>query len=278
MLAAGAAFLLPPTFAATAPDAIADYEHATGGRVGFFARNAATGRELAWRANERFTMCSTFKASLAALVLSRVDAGSEQLERRLAYTAADIQPYAPAAKEHLAEGSMTVAAMCQAAVEISDNTCANVLLREVGGPQALTRFWRSVGDKASRLDHNEPELNRSKPPNQQDTTTPAAMARTIAMLTTGHALSPASRERLVGWLVACQTGVKKLRAGLPQDWRVGDKTGNNGSDAHGDIAIAWPPGSGPIAICAYVQGGKPTPEQQDALFAALGRVVAERLR
>lgn len=277
LLASGALLLAPRAFAAAAPDAIADYEHATGGRVGFFARNASSGRTIAWRADERFTMCSTFKASLAAQVLARVDAGQEQLERRVPFTAADIQPYAPTAKAHLAEGAMTIATMCQAAVELSDNTCANLLLREAGGPAALTRFWRGLGDSVSRLDHNEPELNRSKPPNPEDTTTPAAMACTIATLTTGNALQPASRERLVAWMVACQTGVKKLRAGLPQDWRAGDKTGNNGADASGDIAIAWPSHGGPIAICAYVQGGKPTPEQQDALFAALGRLVAQDL-
>jgi beta-lactamase class A len=277
-VATTAALLAPGAFAASpAPAVIADYERATGGRVGLFASNSATGRQLAWRAHERFVMCSTFKASLAGFVLARVDAGRERLDRRVAFGQADLQPYAPTAKAHLAEGAMTIATMCEAAVELSDNTCANLLLRELGGPAALTRFWRSVGDRTSRLDHDEPELNRSKPPNPQDTTTPAAMAHTIARLTTGDVLAPPSREQLVAWMVACQTGSKKLRAGLPPGWRAGDKTGNNGSDAAGDIAIAWPAGRGAIAIAAYVQGGKPTPQQQDALFAGLGQLVAERL-
>lgn len=275
MLAAGAALLAPAAFAT--PALIADYERATRGRVGFFAVNLASGRELAWRAHERFAMCSTFKASLAALVLSRVDAGHERLERSVRFGAADLQPYAPVAKGHLAAGAMTIETMCEAAVEVSDNTCANLLLREIGGPAQLTRFWRRIGDRDSRLDHDEPLLNRTRPPNRQDTTTPIAMAHTIAKLTVGDVLAPASRERLAGWMVACRTGTTKLRAGLPQDWRIGDKTGNNGADAAGDLAVAWPAAGGCIVIAAYVQRGKPTPRQQDALFAGLGRMAAERL-
>lgn len=276
-IASGAALLAAHAYATPTPATISDYERTTGGRVGFLARNFVSGRQLSWRANERFAMCSTFKASLAGLVLARVDAGQDRLERRVAFGPADMLDYAPAAKAHLAQGAMTLGAMCEAAVELSDNTCANVLLREFGGPPALTRFWRSIGDQASRLDHDEPLLNRTRPGNPQDTTTPAAMAHTLSRLATGDVLSSASRDRLMEWMVACQTGAKKLRAGLPHDWRVGDKTGNNGADASGDIAVAWRPGSGAVVVIAYVQGGTPTPRQQDELFAALGRLVADRL-
>ncbi len=277
LLAASAVVLAPSAFAAPAPAFVSDYERTTGGRAGFLAVNVADGRQVAWRANERFAMCSTFKASLAGLVLARVDAGQERLDRRVSFGPADILEYAPTAKAHAAEGAMTVGAMCEAAVELSDNTCANLLLREVGGPAALTQFWRRIGDHASRLDHDEPLLNRTKPGNPHDTTTPSAMAHSISALTTGRVLSAASRDRLAGWMVACQTGTKKLRAGFPHDWRAGDKTGNNGADAAGDLAVAWPSGHGAIVVSAYVQGGTPTQEQQDALFAALGRLVAERL-
>lgn len=277
VLAASAAFFLRPALATPAPSFISDYERTTGGRAGFVAANLSTGRQLAWRANERFAMCSTFKASLAGLVLARVDAGRERLDRPVPFGDADMLSYAPVAKAHLAEGAMTVQTMCEAAVELSDNTCANLLLRESGGPPALTAFWRNLGDHASRLDHNEPELNRTQPGNPHDTTTPAAMAHSLARLATSDELSAASRDLLVGWLVACQTGTKKLRAGLPPHWRAGDKTGNNGSDASGDVAVAWTPGGAPIVITAYVQGGKPSAQQQDQLFAALGRLVAQRL-
>jgi beta-lactamase class A len=172
---------------------------------------------------------------------------------------------------------MSVSDMCKAIVELSDNTCANLLLARAGGPAAMTAFWRSTGDAVSRLDHNEPELNRSRPGDPNDTTTPAAMAGNLRRFLLGDALSPASRERLTEWMVGCKTGAKRLRAGLPADWKVGDKTGNNGKDAAGDIAIAWPNGSGPVLICAYTQGGSPTAHQFESVFAEIGRMVGRRL-
>jgi beta-lactamase class A len=167
--------------------------------------------------------------------------------------------------------------MCKAIVELSDNTCANLLLARIGGPAALTAFWRSIGDTTSRLDHNEPELNRSPPGNPQDTTTPAAMTGNLRHLVVGDALSPASRALLTDWMVNCKTGANRLRGGLPASWTIGDKTGNNGKDAAGDIAVAWPKPDTPILITAYVQGGAPNAAQIEAVFARIGRMVAERL-
>ena len=146
-------------------------------------------RRLVWRADERFVMCSTFKASLAAFVLARVDRGEDRLEDMVAYGAADLLDYAPVAKQNLAAGAMSVSEMCKAIVELSDNTCANLLLARSGGPAALTAFWRATGDTVSRLDHNEPELNRSPPGDPHDTTTPAAMAGNLRRFLLGDALS-----------------------------------------------------------------------------------------
>jgi beta-lactamase class A len=256
---------------------LAEYERASGGRVGVYARNVRTGAALAWRADERFVMCSTFKASAVACTLARVDAGRERLEAVVRYGPADLQPYAPAARANLAKGAMTVAELCEAAVELSDNTCANLLLARLGGPAALTAFWRANGDRISRLDHNEPMLNRSPPGDPHDTTTPAAMAANLQRFVLGETLKPASRERLTSWMVACKTGDNRLRAGLPRDWRIGDKTGNNGKDATGDIVVAWAAPGRPIVACVYTQGGRPTPGQVDAVFAAVGREVGGRL-
>ncbi len=138
--------------------------------------------------------------------------------------------------------------MCKAIVELSDNTCANMLLARVGGPAALTAFWNRTGDSVSRLDHNEPLLNRSRPGNPQDTTTPAAMAGNVKRFVTGNVLTPASRDQLTDWMVNCRTGDKRLRAGLPKTWKIGDKTGNNGKDAAGDIAVTWPKPDQPVVI------------------------------
>jgi beta-lactamase class A len=278
-LLAAAPQLLDPirSLAAEAPAPLKAYEAATGGRIGLYARNLKTGASLAWRADERFVMCSTFKASLAALALWRADHGQQGLDHPVPYGPADLLDYAPVAKASLAKGALSVEALCQGAVELSDNTCANLLLAQVGGPAALTAFWRRTGDRVSRLDHNEPALNRSPPGDPHDTTTPEAMAGNLQRLVLGDALSPASRDRLKGWMIDCQTGANHLRAGLPKAWTVADKTGNNGKDAAGDIALAWPSPDAAVVICAYTQGGAPTSGQFEAVFAGIGRLVGERL-
>jgi len=269
-----------PAFAAEAPPALAAYERDSGGRIGLYAENLVSGAKIAWRADERFVMCSSFKASLAGLVLARVDRGQDGLDRMVAFGPADIPDadwYAPVARQNLVKGAMTVGEMCAAAVEYSDNTCANALLARVGGPPALTDFWRSIGDDVSRLDHNEPMLNRSPPGDPHDTTTPAVMAGSLRAMLLGKALSAPSRARLTGWMVDCKTGDNRLRGGLPKAWRIADKTGNNGKDACGDIAMVWPKPDRPVVICAYVQGGAPSDALKTQVFADIGRMVGERL-
>lgn len=277
LLAAASGLAIWPAFAEEAPPALAAYERATGGRIGLSAENLATGAKIVWRADERFVMCSTFKASLAAFALARVDRGEDRLDAMVGYGAQDLLEYAPVAKQNLAQGAMSVADMCKAAVELSDNTCANLLLARSGGPQALTAFWRASGDSLTRLDHNEPELNRSPPGDPHDTTTPAAMAGNVRRFLLGELLSPASREHLTGWMLNCKTGDNRLRAGLPKGWKIGDKTGNNGKDAAGDIAIAWPASGGPVVVTAYTQGGSPSTDQLTAVFTEIGKMVGERL-
>ena len=129
----------------------------------------------------------------------------------------------------------------------------------------------------SRIDHDEPLLNRTPPGGDDDTTTPAAMAGTLCRLVLGDVLSAASRERFTGWLLGCQTGGNRLRAGVPVGWRMGDKTGNNGDDAAGDIAVLWPPSAGPLVVCAYARGGSPTAAQLLTLFTDVGRLVKRKL-
>jgi beta-lactamase class A len=267
-----------PALPREAPDELVAYERDTGGRIGLYAENPATGRRISWRANERFVMCSTFKASLAAMVLARVDRGQDQLRQTIPYGPGGVPDwYAPVARKNLAKGVMSVVDMCEAAVEYSDNTCANLLLARVGGPSALTAFWRSIGDAVTRLDHNEPILNRSPPGDPHDTTTPAAMAANLRRLLLGKVLSADSRERLTAWMVNCKTGDDRLRGGIPKTWRIADKTGNNGKDASGDIAVVWPKPEAPILICAYTQGGLPTATRVAGIFANIGRIVAQQL-
>lgn len=272
-------FAAASSLAAEAPiTAISAYERSSGGHIGVYAENVKTGARLAWRADERFVMCSTFKASLAACVLSRVDRGEDDLEQLVHYGAADMQDlYAPVAQENLARGFLSVKEMCRAAVEQSDNVCANLLLSRIGGPEALTVFWRKIGDGVTRLDDPEPLLNRTPAGGLRNTTTPTAMANTLHRLVLGQILSEAARATFTGWLVGCQTGANRLRAGLPVSWVVGDKTGSNGKDAAGDIAVAWPAADVPIVICVYTRGGSPSSQQLDSAFAGIGHSAGLRL-
>jgi beta-lactamase class A len=275
----GSALLVVSSRAQAAPiAAISDYERSSGGRIGVYAENIRTGAALSWRARERFVMCSTFKASLAACILSRVDRGQDSLEALVFYGAGDIQDwYAPVAKANLSKGSLSVREMCRAAVEESDNTCANLLLSRIGGPSVLTEFWRESGDRVTRLDDPEPFLNRTPLGDSRDTTTPTAMAQTLRGFVLGRVLSEPSRTAFTGWLVGCQTGANRLRAGLPTTWVIGDKTGNNGNDAAGDIAVVWPKAHWPIVICVYTRGGTPSAQQVDSAFAGIGRFVGAQL-
>jgi beta-lactamase class A len=272
------ALVASPAFAQKAPiPALADYERDSGGHIGLYAKNQRTGAQINWRANERFVMCSTFKASLAACILAIVDRGQANLDELIAYGPADLLEWAPAAKQNVEKGTMSVSDMCKAAVELSDNACANLLLARFGGPPALTAYWRSLGDTVSRLDHNEPELNRTPPGDEHDTTTPAAMAENLRKLILGNALSASSRERLTRWMLGCKTGDNRLRAGLPKNWRIGDKTGNNGKDSSGDIAMSWSTRGDPVVICAYTRGGAPTSSQVNEVFAQIGQYVGAHL-
>ncbi|WP_343617198.1 class A beta-lactamase [Novosphingobium sp.] len=258
--------------------AVALYEAGSGGHAGVYAQNLRTGVQLAWRATERFVMCSTFKASLAGLVLARVDQGRDRLDREIPFSPTDVPDWwAPVAKAKLARGALSVSEMCQAIVEQSDNTCANLLLASVGGPAALTAFWRAIGNRDTRLDDTEPSLNTTPPDGLRNTTTPVAMASILRQLLLGQVLSNDARGRLRNWMIGCQTGADRLRAGLPTDWVIANKTGNNGKDAAGDIALVWPRPDEPIAICVYTRGGNPTPLQKKDLFEGVARSVATEL-
>ena len=276
LLAASAAVAIStPAYATSTPD-FAGVEQASGGKLGVFVIDTGSARTLAWRADDRFPFCSSFKAPLAAFVLSKADRGELRLDQSVRFVASDVIPYyAPVTRPHLAQGSMQVGALCAAAVEYSDNIAADALLRTVGGPSALTAWMRAQGDRDFQLSHGEPLLNRSRLGDAADTTTPQAMAETFRRLVTGGALSPASRSLFTDWLVANTTGDKRLRAGLPAGWRVGDKTGtwDEGWFSTVDIAVTWPPGRPPVVIAGFVTD-QPSTAAGEATLSEVGRQVA----
>jgi beta-lactamase class A len=254
-------------------EGFARIETDSGGRLGVAVLDTASGATAGHRADERFPMCSTFKALAAAAILAKVDAGKEQLARRIRVEQTDILAYAPVSKQHLG-ADMSVAELCEAMVTLSDNTAANILLASMGGPSAITQLARSLGDEVTRLDRIEPELNESTPGDVRDTTTPAAMARNLKALTSGNALSAASRDQLVAWLVGCKTGDAKIRAGLPKSWRVGDKTGAGEHGSSNDVAVIWPDGRAPVIVAVYLTETAVPDARRNAAHAAVGRAVA----
>jgi beta-lactamase class A len=276
-LLTGPALLAPPAVANAAADAearLADLERTNGGRLGVAILDLATGRQIGRRADERFAMCSTFKLLASALVLSRVDRGEEHLDRLIPFAKENVVPYSPVTEKHAGNGGMSVAQICEAALTHSDNTAGNLMLASFGGPGALTAYARSLGDETTRLDRIETDLNEATPGDPRDTTTPAAMVATMRKIMFGDALSETSRAQLTTWLVANTTGGKRLRAGLPEDWRIGDKTGTSGNGATNDLAIVWPPARRPIIVAAYFAESPAPADQREAVLAEVGRIVA----
>jgi beta-lactamase class A len=252
--------------------ALADLEARHGGRLGVALLDTGSGREILHRGGERFAMCSTFKLLLAAQVLAAVDAGRERLDRRLHWSAEDLVSWSPVVEQHDGEVGLSIAELCEATMTISDNTAANLLLAEHGGPAGLTAWLRSIGDEVTRLDRNEPTLNEAAIGDPRDTSSPAAMVATMHRLLLGEVLSPDSRQRLIDWLVANKTGDKRLRAGAP-GWQVGDKTGTSGTHVSNDVGILWPPdGGAPLLAAVFYVESTGTPQQRDAVIAEVGRI------
>jgi beta-lactamase class A len=207
--------LLPDMALGEAGGAIAALEQQVGGRVGVAALDTGTGRRLAYRSDERFAMCSTFKLMLAACILTRSDAGSLHLGQAVRYTREQLLPNSPVTTAHVADAALPLGILAQAAVEVSDNTAANCLLDLIGGPQGYTQFLRGLGDTLTHLDRTEVALNSNLPGDQRDTTTPAAMLGNMHKVLLGAVLSPGSRTQLLSWMKNCRTGGARLRARLP---------------------------------------------------------------
>jgi beta-lactamase class A len=237
-----------------------------GGRLGVHVLDTHTGQRIGLDDESRYATASTFKMLLAAALLKRVDRGEVSLTQRVSYSEEDmLKVVSPVTAKHVAEGSLPVQDLCAAIVEVSDNTAANLLLKLIGGPPALTKFARELGDDVTRLDRIEPDLNSNLPGDPRDTTSPRAMVGTMQKLFTGGALSTASVNLLTGWMTDATPGLGRIRAGIPKSWKAGDKTGTGANGAVNDLAILWPPGRKPILIAIYLSEST---QSVDALAAA----------
>ncbi|MFE7838461.1 class A beta-lactamase [Streptomyces sp. NPDC057474] len=260
---------------------LGELEREYSARLGIFAHDTATGRTVAYRADERFPICSVFKTLAAGAVLRDLDRDGEYLAKRIHYTKEYVTAagYCPiTVKAENVAGGMTVGELCAATVSHSDNGAANLLLRELGGPTAVTRFCRSLGDRTTRLDRWEPELNSAEPWRKTDTTSPRAIGRTYARLVLGRALPDADRELLTDWLIANTTNTYRFRAGLPADWTLADKTG--GGTPYGvanDVGVVWPPVRPPLVLSVLSTKHDPAGPTDNPLVARAAGLVAGAL-
>lgn len=262
------------------PYSLTEIEKRIGGRLGV-ALVAADGQTLGVRRpDERFAMCSTFKAVLAAAVLDADRAGILDIHASVPIGPEDLVPYAPVVEKAVAAGAMTLEAMAIAAVQWSDNAAANLLLRRIGGPRGWTDFARSHGDEASRLDRYEVALNENALGDPRDTTTPLAMAGLLQNLLIGDGLAKGVRDRLIDWMIGTATGRDRIRAGMPSGWRVGDKTGTASppASAYNDVAILLPPRSPPAILAVYTDRPRASPAQVEAAIADVGRWAVAEMR
>jgi len=242
-------------------------EMRAGGRIGVVARDLGSNRTLAWRGDERFIYCSTFKMYLAAATLIRVQAGDEQLDRRVPISRADMINHAPVTEPAVGE-TLTVEQLMKATVEVSDNPAANLLLTAMGGISPMQAFYRGIGDDSTRADRFEPEMNRID--GDRDTITPAQSATNIERLFMDPTspLSATSREMLLGWMFNSPTGLARIKAGVPASWRVAHKTGTGGYGPTNDIGILYPPSGAPVVLAAYYHAVTDDPKNEAVIAEA----------
>ena len=281
ILAAGG---LPPAEVAAASEnkaeilskKLVEIEARFGGRLGVAVLDTGTGREWGHRENERFPLNSTFKAFACAGLLARVDAKEETLQRKIPFQKSDLVTYSPVTEKHVGAG-MTLSKLCGAAMAMSDNTAANMVLKSLGGPESFTAYMRSIGDEKTRLDRWETELNEARPGDPRDTTTPAAALESLQKLVLGKGLSETSRSQLERWMIGNDVGGPLLRASLPKDWRIGDRTGAGGHGSRSIIAIIWPPKRKPVVVAIYLTETEASMEERNQAIAEIGSALVKAL-
>ena len=249
-----------------------EIERSLGGTLGVSLLDARSGHVLSHRGDQRFPMCSTFKLLVVAQTLHRIERGDESRLREISYGPGDLLEHAPVTKENVEKGGLSVEKLCEAAMLVSDNTAANLLLASLGGPKGLTEWLRSIGDPTTRLDRTEPTLNQAQLDDPRDTTTPQAMAKTMQKIFAGDVLSRSSGETLLEWMRACATGKDRLRKGLGTQARAGDKTGTGENGAVNDVAYVEGDTLPPMIITSYVLGGGASFEDRQAALAKVGEV------
>lgn len=244
-------------------------------RIGMAVFDANTGQTWQYRGEEHFPLNSTHKALTCAALLAKVDEKSLSLTQPVLISKDMVVTYSPITKKSLAPKAMTLGEICHAAVSYSDNTAANVAFDAIGGPTGFTTYMRSIGDDTTQLERKEPELNEATPGDMRDTTTPDAIVKSLHKILLGNVLSPASREQLTQWMLDDQVAGPLLRAALPSDWKIADKSGAGGYGSRSIIAVIWPPAKQPLVTGIYITQTKAPMEASNKAIARIGTALKE---
>ncbi|MFH8569309.1 class A beta-lactamase [Streptomyces sp. NPDC017993] len=244
-------------------------------RLGVYAVDTATGREVAYNDGERFAYASTFKALAAGAVLRKYSLNG--MDRVIKYSKDDLVANSPVTEKHVGTG-LSLGELCDAAVRFSDNTAANLLFDQLGRPKGLDAELEKIGDHVTRMERPEPQLNEWAPGSTRDTSTPRALVKDLRAYAVGDVLRKGERAQLTKWLKTNTTGAELIRAGVPKGWVVGDKTGMGGTyGTRNDIAVVWPPGAAPIVMAILTNRSKEDGDYDNKLIAEAASVVADAM-
>jgi beta-lactamase class A len=256
----------------TIQEELAKLEASSDERIGISAINTANNSRIQYRAAERFPIQSTFKVMAVSDILKQSMSNDHLLQQKITYSKQDLVFWSPITEKHLADG-MTISELCSAAMMYSDNTATNLIVKEQGGPKAVTAFARSIGDSKFRIESWEPELN-SDPRDIHDTSTPIAMEKSLKKLVFGNVLALPQKKLLVTWMKSNTTGDTRIRAGVPKGWIVADKTGaGNDYGISNDIGIIWPTNCPPIVVAIYSIHNKKNAVRRDDVIASATRML-----
>lgn len=268
---------ISPVHADSLLETVKAVEQRLDARVGVALYDSATGQTWDYHGEDRFPLTSTFKTLACAALLAKVDNGSANLARRVTFGKDDLVTYSPVTETHTGEAGMTLEELCEATMATSDNTAANLVLSAIGGPSGVTGFVRDLGDTVTRLDRTETTLNEATPGDQRDTTTPNAMVTNLRKLMLGDALSEGSRNTLISWLKGNRVSDNLLRAAIPQDWKIGDRSGAGGHGSRSITAVLWPPHRQPLVIAIYITETGASFDERNGAIADIGRAVVRLL-
>lgn len=259
-------------------EAVEKVETGLKARVGVRVTDTGTGETWSHRGGERFPMNSTFKSFLCAALLDAAQKEEADLSRSVTIRESDIVRYSPVTEKRIGGSPFTLEQLCEITVTYSDNAAANIVLEEIGGPEGLTAYLRSIGDTVTRADRPEPDSNSGIPGDPRDTTTPDAAAATLQKIVLGDALAAPDRRKLASWLEDNKVGDKTLRAGLPKDWVIADKTGAGANGSRNDIGVIWPKNRKPVVIAVYITQTDASYEERNKAIAGIGAALAQSLR